>query len=70
MDEKLHDRLKEEILPEIGHKERQVRDSMDHRRIQCESCGLVELEEYFTSYGGRNHVNLGICKGCAGRETG
>lgn len=53
-----------EILPYISQQVNQVRDSMGRRWIQCEVCGAVETDDKFSSYGGENHVNLGVCDNC------
>lgn len=42
-----------------------VRDSFGRRWVKCEKCGEKKLETEFVSYGGRNHVNLGLCRECA-----
>ena len=31
---------------------------------KCECCGKIAKESEFKSYGGINHVNLGICYDC------
>lgn len=43
----------------------QVRDAEGNRWIKCEYCGLIAKENEFTSYGGKNHINLGTCKSCS-----
>lgn len=45
----------------------QVRDAEGNRWIKCEYCGLIAKENEFTSYGGPNHVNLGVCKSCSSK---
>lgn len=41
-----------------------VRDGDGNRWIKCEICGLIAKEGEFPSYGGKNHVNLGLCREC------
>ena len=41
-----------------------IRDQFGIRWIQCERCGRIGQEGDFVSYGGKNHVNLGVCKKC------
>lgn len=47
----------------------QVRDAEGNRWIKCEYCGLIAKENEFTSYGGKNHVNLGTCKKCSSKPS-
>lgn len=46
----------------------QIRDAEGNRWIKCEYCGLIAKENEFTSYGGTNHINLGICKSCSSKS--
>lgn len=41
-----------------------IRDSNDRRWVKCEKCGEIKLDSEFSSYGGTNRVNLGICSAC------
>lgn len=41
-----------------------IRDRYDKRWVKCEKCGAIKRQEEFVSYGGRKHVNLGLCKDC------
>ena len=34
------------------------------RSLMCEKCGSIKRQDEVASYGGRNHVNLGLCKDC------
>lgn len=52
------------LLERMNQQEEQVRDSQGRRWIKCEFCGMIALESKFSSYGGTNHINLGICKEC------
>lgn len=47
----------------------QVRDAEGNRWMKCEYCGMIARENEFTSYGGINHVNLGICKSCSSKPS-
>lgn len=49
----------------FSQQEIQIRDSAGNRWVQCEICGRRAKETEFMSYGGKNHVNLGICKSCS-----
>lgn len=50
---------------QFGQQETQVRDEEGNRWIKCEFCGMIAKEENFVSYGGKDRINLGICKKCA-----
>jgi ATP-dependent exoDNAse (exonuclease V) beta subunit len=63
--EQLDLKCKEEILQIIDQQEYQARDSEGRRWVRCEICGEVKQDKDFASYGGPNHVNLGICAACA-----
>lgn len=39
-------------------------DPAGNRWVRCEYCGQIFTEANFASYGGANHVNLGVCKEC------
>ncbi len=39
-------------------------DSLGRRWVMCEICGCIDTDGKFSSYGGINHINLGICKVC------
>ncbi len=41
-----------------------ARGSDGLRYVRCEICGLVSTTNEFVSYGGLNHINLGICRSC------
>ena len=41
-----------------------IRDRFKQRWVKCERCGEIKPENDFISYGGENHVNLGVCKAC------
>ena len=41
-----------------------IRDRFGTRWVKCEKCGAIKQDVEFVSYGGRNHINLGICSDC------
>lgn len=45
-----------------------VRDAEGTRWVKCEFCGKIAKEIEFSSYGGIDHVNLGTCKECSGKN--
>ena len=53
-----------DIIKQLQQQEVQARDSEGNRWIKCECCGKIAKESEFKSYGGINHVNLGICYDC------
>jgi DNA helicase-2/ATP-dependent DNA helicase PcrA len=57
-------RCRDEISSIIDQQEYPARDSLGRRWVRCEECGKIEMERDFSTYGGRNHVNLGICYSC------
>ena len=65
---KSYEERKAEILGKMDQQEVQVRDSSDVRWIRCEICKKIGEDGEFNSYGGPNHINLGICSDCA-RKT-
>lgn len=58
----------EDIINLIEQQHTPVRDSMGRRWIKCEKCGCINTDNNFISYGGNNHVNLGICYKCSGSK--
>lgn len=52
------------LLELMDQQEVQVRDSQDRRWVKCKFCGKIALVSEFSSYGGPNHINLGICREC------
>lgn len=46
---------------------RVIRDRFGIRWVQCEACHEIKPFTDFASYGGRKHVNLGICKKCSNK---
>ncbi|MDE6667722.1 MAG: hypothetical protein K2K38_05185 [Clostridia bacterium] len=59
-----YEERKAEIIARIDQQKVQVRDSSDVRWIRCEICGKIGEDAEFSSYGGPNHINLGICSDC------
>lgn len=41
-----------------------IRDSQGVRWVKCEVCNRILPADKFSTYGGINHVNLGICNTC------
>ena len=54
-----------EVKDMFTQQETQIKDSKGIRWIQCEVCGEIKESNEFNSYGGMNHVNLGICSQCS-----
>lgn len=42
-----------------------ARDSDGNRICVCESCGKIDLEAEFSSYGGEEYPNMGRCRDCS-----
>lgn len=57
--------IPESILSRIDQQNEQVRDKYGRRWVKCETCGKIALDSEFSSYGGFNHINLGICNACS-----
>ena len=58
------ERAYEEVKGRFTQQTKIILDSLNRRWIQCEICGKIKLESEFKSYGGPNHVNLGVCADC------
>lgn len=56
-----------EIRDRFTQQEEIIRDSFGQRWIQCKVCGEIKPDYEFSSYGGKNSVNLGICRECSRR---
>lgn len=63
-----YNQCEEEILSLIEQQDTPAFDSMGRRWIKCEKCGCIGTDAIFISYGGENHVNLGICYNCSGSK--
>lgn len=59
-----YEKRRSSILPLINQQNEQVRDKLGYRWVRCETCGAIETEDKFVTYGGLNHINLGICYNC------
>ena len=53
------------VKDKFNQQERQIYDYAGKRWIQCEQCGKIKEADDFSSYGGKNHINLGICSECS-----
>lgn len=42
-----------------------IRDRYKNRWVKCERCDAIKQDVEFASYGGQDHVNLGICRDCS-----
>lgn len=54
----------EDVKDLFTQQDRIIRDRYNKRWVMCEKCGSIKRQEEFVSYGGRKHVNLGLCKDC------
>ncbi len=61
--------FKRNMESNFSQQQTQVRDAEGNRWIKCEFCGQIAKESKFISYGGPNHVNLGICKACSLKQA-
>lgn len=59
---------KNSVLPCIDQQITQARDQIGVRWIRCEICGTVDTASEFSTYGGINHLNLGICRKCSKKQ--
>ena len=41
-----------------------IRDRFGTRWVKCEKCGAIKQDVEYVSYGGREHINLGLCRDC------
>lgn len=57
----------DEVKDKFVQQKNQIRDSLGRRWVQCERCREIKLESEFGTYGGANHVNLGVCNKCSHR---
>lgn len=42
-----------------------IRDRYKNRWVKCERCSSIKQDVEFASYGGQDHVNLGVCRECS-----
>lgn len=61
--------FKRNMESKFSQQERQVRDADGNRWVKCEYCGKIAMESEFSSYGGKNHINLGTCKDCSANSS-
>lgn len=61
---------KNSIINEIDQQEKPVIDASGIRWFRCSICGSVKPRESFVSYGGMNHMNLGVCYKCRNKGKG
>lgn len=57
--------FKKNMKENFSQQKTPVRDAEGNRWIKCEYCGLIAKDSEFSSYGGVNHVNLGVCQDCS-----
>lgn len=55
----------EQVKNLFTQQENRICDSYGARWIQCEICCEIKTDYNFSSYGGTDHVNLGICSECS-----
>lgn len=56
--------FRQTLAEQINQQETQVIDPDGNRWVKCRYCGRVDKTTAFSSYGGRDSVNLGTCKIC------
>ncbi|SEQ85065.1 Topoisomerase DNA binding C4 zinc finger [Lachnospiraceae bacterium NE2001] len=66
-EKKEQDRItfKNQVAELLNQQTDRVVDPDGNRWIKCEFCGKIDTDSAFSSYGGKNHINLGICKECS-----
>ena len=57
-------RFADSLLEQMDQQEKQVRDLQGRRWLKCKFCEKIAPDSDFSSYGGPNHINLGICREC------
>jgi len=63
-----YDKRRTDVIPMLSQQKYQVKDHLGNRWIKCEICGAVDTDDKFVSYGGLDHVNLGVCYSCRDKE--
>ena len=53
-----------EVKDKFTQQDTKIIDSRRKRWVKCERCGSIKMEREFASYGGLDHVNLGVCRDC------
>lgn len=66
---KISQGIPESVLSRIDQQNEQVRDENGRRWIKCEICGKIAPDSEFSFYGGRDHINLGVCYVCDYNEA-
>ena len=54
----------EQVRDKFVQQDTQIRDEFGNRWIECAQCGEIKMVSEFSSYGGKNQVNLGRCTLC------
>ena len=54
-----------EVKDKFNQQEDRILDHTGQRWVKCEECGEIKPDYDFASYGGVDHVNLGICYSCS-----
>ena len=54
-----------EVKEKFVQQKTPIIDSSGQRWVQCEICHEIKEDSEFSSYGGKNHVNLGKCSKCS-----
>ena len=52
------------ICMQLEQQEIPARDSAGRRFVCCEICGKIDTDAQFCTYGGKYHINLGVCYEC------
>ena len=60
----MYERMYDEVKDSFTQQHSQIRDSRGVRWVKCEICGKILPDSQFSSYGGPNHINLGVCTDC------
>ena len=55
----------EEVKDKFTQQTQIIYSSFGNRMVRCELCGFIGYTTDFPTYGGSDHVNLGICYNCA-----
>lgn len=58
------EKIRETTLDQFSQHDYIVTDNLGNRIVKCEICGMIGYTADFGSYGGVNHINLGICERC------
>lgn len=58
-----------EVKYKFTQQQERILDHTGQRWIKCEECGEIKPDYDFASYGGIDHVNLGICSCCSRKKV-